>query len=90
MKVTDTRDGTVMQGQLIATLPANQEVTARDMRAFYKVPPDSRTYDIMARPCEYDRLVLQRGDDQDNSFYIVPKYPFYEVTEDDTPQSEVV
>ena len=77
MKIIDTRDGTTLEGDCVTVFPANEPVSERDMLRFYNLRPYDRAYDLMTRPCQYDRVVLQRGDVSDHHFYIVPKYDFY-------------
>lgn len=79
MKIIDTRDSTIMSGTLIATLPAKAPVSEEDMLTFYRLRPDDKNYSIMQKAVIYDRLVLRRGDEDSDSFFIVPHYPFYDV-----------
>jgi hypothetical protein len=81
MKLQDTRDGTILQGELIATLPANQEVGQNDMERFYKTVPGSKNYAMLSRAIKVDRVVLRRGDVDDEHFYIVPRHDFYKEVE---------
>lgn len=89
MKIIDTRDGTTLQGTPIAVLPANQPVSDQDMLRFYGLRPGSLNFDRLAGPQSLERVVLQRGDDpvtklpSEPSFYIVPRYDFYRVENDD-------
>jgi len=83
MKIVDTRDNRVMQGILVDRIPANEAVSTDQMRSYYKLTRADRNFDFMAQPCEYERLVLRRTDlEDDDSYYIVPCYPFYEIKEE--------
>lgn len=77
MKIIDTRDQRVLEGELVATIPAGQAVSEEDMRRFYAMGPHHRNYNLMSAPQTVERIVLQRGDVEDHSFYIIPRYPFY-------------
>lgn len=85
MKLVDTRDNRIMEGDLVATIPAHEPVPEIVMKRFYKLVPGDRNYDILSAPMEIDRVVLARGSDRDTddgpstvSYYIVPRYPFYQ------------
>lgn len=81
MKIVDTRDQTTMEGEYIATFVANQPVSDADMLRFYGLRPSGRHFELLSAAQPLDRLVLRRGgDDEDASYYIVPKYPFYKET----------
>lgn len=82
MKVIDSRDKRVIEGELVTTLAANQPVSILDMHRFYKAKPADRNYDMLSAACSYDRVVLRRGDVEDVSYYIVPLHPFYQVEKD--------
>jgi hypothetical protein len=78
MKLKDTRDERVLEGEMIAMLPAGSLVSDQDMLRFYKLRPGHPNFDALARPCAHNRVVLRRGDTEDEHFYIVPRYDFYE------------
>ena len=79
MKITDTRDQTVIEGELVATLPAHQVVGQHDMQLFFRTVPGCKNYGLLSAAQPIDRVVLSRGDPEDRHYYIVPKYPFYKV-----------
>lgn len=80
MIVKDKRDGYVLPNQCVAVLRANEEVGKREMKRFYKLDPQHLAYNVMARPQPTDRLVLQRGDEEENHYIIIPRQPWHEVT----------
>lgn len=80
MKIIDIRDLTTMEGECVAVLPANEPVAHEYMQRYYRLDdPEAKAYQILAKPCSKDRLVLQRGEASDRHYYIVPKYEFYRV-----------
>lgn len=79
MKIRDTRDGRTFEGELVAMLPPNEEPPDEAVRRFYKIGPGDKHYDVVKRAQPLPRMVLQRvPDDDDPSYYIIPRYDFYE------------
>jgi hypothetical protein len=81
VKIKDTRDSQIFEGEFVTVIPANEAPSTKVVAKYYGVLPHHRNYAVIAAPCEYDRIVLDRGEDEDPHYYIVPKYPFYEVME---------
>jgi hypothetical protein len=83
MRIMDSRDGRFFDGELVAALPANESPSDADIKRYYGVIPGHRSYEIIKRPQPMPRMVLQRGEPEDHSYYIIPRYDFYVEAKDE-------
>jgi hypothetical protein len=77
MKIKDTRCGRVFEGTLVAMLQPNVEPSDDDVKKYYRCIPGDKHYNVVKRAQPLPRMVLQRGEPDDYSFYILPRYDFY-------------
>lgn len=90
MKVIDTRTGKALPGRCVLTIAAGNPVPSREVPRIYGVSPNHRAYNVMTRPCDYDRMVLQLGTITDRLFRVLQKYPHHELVEDDSPMQDAI
>lgn len=72
MKIIDRRCGWQVEGMHLATLKADEPLSAAEMLAYYQITPDGKHYDELIAPTKYDRVVILKPT---GAMVIVPMNP---------------
>lgn len=80
MRVIDNQKRIVLDGTCVSVIPANEPVNQAQMREVWKATPGHRLYAVMAKPQPYERLVMRRGTEDDEDYYVLRRAEHHELT----------